>query len=181
MKQLLFIPLVIAAFAASNASALTIKHGKVIKQKEWASEGATAQFLPSAKISPPKEMQTKRGNNRYYVFTEMHPLKATVGEMSSINSFNYISASNDSEEMKQYRLYMNTCTLFSEKLWRCAHYYKHIELEPHGYFSEELEPIVKLRYTQPGTYRSYSYASLDEIPSYTHLGHATTESVVVVS
>lgn len=181
MKQYWLLPLAFAAAISTSANAINIKHGKVIKHKEWTTDGvkgSSTTFTPEIK-SVPALKRTKDGYKHYFISSDMLAGKYNTGESVTIESMHSFSVINESQSTNTYTLIASTCVQFKEHFLRCAYYMDEIELEPNGSFTLGVKPAVRPTFTEPGTFAGFGYSILHE--NHKYIADSGTDASIIIS
>ncbi len=184
-KHLLCISIAVA-FSA-NAMGFEIHKGKVISQKQWATDNTIALFsaknkpaMPILNMGKAASTQATDGYQRYQLMAFIQPLDATIGHDVPIYANNSIMMDNRSDETRDYSIYYRVCVEQSDHRTRCAFSYREISLEKNGSYQDFDAPGLQTTFTKPGQYKLFTDAFLSpagEPP----IATASSEAVIVIS
>jgi hypothetical protein len=177
----------IAAALSANAMAFEIQKGKVISQKQWATDGAVALFsaknkpsLPMLNIGKAARSENASFNVTFNITANVSPLDATVGNPVDIYTYNNVFILNLSDNTNNYRIDFDICVEMPDHLTRCAFGYRNISLDSSGSFSDYDSPGLQPTFDKPGRYKVRTSATL-AAENGPIIGEAVSEAVITVS
>ena len=164
IKSLLGSALLIAL--STQAVALEITGGHLVRHKEWANQGSKGAFVlmhQSARHSL-RAMQPVDQDlfSNVLSYANMSAMTGSVNTMVSISGNNMVWVMNNSNSMKLYQYFYATCVNISDKMQNCIYYNDYVELAPNGYFDDSHRPELQMTFATAGTYSTSSLARVTD-------------------
>lgn len=176
MKGKIFIASLLAFSVTTNAFALEIYKGKVIKSKEWTTDSGIKAVYTNAKHSRLKPMDEGRDAVSQINFTE-----GAVGAPVTVNGGNFVYISNESEQTNTYHFQTSICAALTEHTDRCSYHFEDVSLEPGGYFMVDKENAMQLTFAEAGEYSSYIVTSVSDSGDNYITGTASSCNKILIS
>lgn len=155
--------LTITAIASANSFALELYKGRVINHKEWTTGNVKATFKDSMKNATSQfknKMMTKSDSTYASIYSNGLNTKGATGVPVTINGNHSIYVMNDTQAAQQYNYTLSICANTSENTTQCAYYYDEIQLEAGGYVVVDKAPVLEVKFSQPGIYKSHTSTNL---------------------
>ena len=183
MKITKLLCLTIAAAVSANSYALEIYNGKITKHKEWTTGGAKASYVTSSNgASPARFSRQKSQDHRSQDFKQaaVAAAQGAVNVPMIIDNRHYVFFDNDTTEVKTISYTYSVCSKDSDKMNQCVYYQNEAILQPGGYMSDDIKPVLEITYTTPGKYRVQASTSVTEFGPGSN-GTATSSADVTIS
>jgi hypothetical protein len=153
MKKIV-LSLTCLAMMSSNAFALEIYKGNLIKHKEW-TDGTAKMIVNSGKMFPAK----LNSSFPWSLQSSLEHQKGKVGELNNIKAEHQVNVVNRTDKKQRYVYQFSVCS-GEEKTFQCAYYLDEFELEPGGNASGSKEPVLQKIFKAPGQYDTEAMSSL---------------------
>lgn len=142
----------------SQSFATEIKHGRILKEKSWSTDGSKVMLRQNKGIT-----YTSRENDgleSQATRTFLYSVNSKVGVPVTIDNRTYVYLVNQTATNQTYRVLSGVCAKSGDKLTHCSYHEQMLELEKNGHLNDDTAPQLTLTYDAVGTYETYAFTAV---------------------
>jgi hypothetical protein len=155
MKLTPIIGIALAAAISSNAFAVEVTKGKVLKHKEWSTGKVKASYAKGSKTLAAMKQKIKLdGPVPTYTFAETRPVSVNAGDTFSISNDSFTFIHNNTSEVHYYTMESSICVERTDNAVECVYSWDYVELQPDGDITAVSMPTLTTSFADAGTYHT---------------------------